>query len=116
MQFNTIITTICLALISGTVTAESTPVNIPTPAVTPPSQSASPSFTRSIQAAASRSATPTVQPTHPYLKRTAATAASSVHVSSTPVAPSGFKTSAMPAASSAGIADILGGLLNLPLQ
>ncbi|GLI72369.1 hypothetical protein PoHVEF18_000541 [Penicillium ochrochloron] len=109
MQFNTIFTAFCLALISGTGTAESTPIMNPMPIITP-SQSASPSFTR---APASRSATPTVQPTHPYLTRTAA---SSVRVSSTPFTPSGFKTSAIPTASSAGGAGILGGLLNLPQQ
>ncbi|KAF3394248.1 hypothetical protein F1880_005435 [Penicillium rolfsii] len=112
MQFNTLFTAAFLALISSTVTAKGTPGINPTPAVTP-SQWPSPSFTRFIEAPASPSATPIVQPTHPYLKKAAGTAASSVRVASTPLAPSGFKTSARPAPSSAGSVDTLGDLLNL---
>ncbi|KAJ5364495.1 uncharacterized protein N7496_010208 [Penicillium cataractarum] len=109
MQFKLIIATLSLALLSGTVTAQSqSAMHLR------PTQSPAPSAIPSIPARRplSRSARPTLSPTVSSFTGSS-TAAPSMHRASTPASPSGFTTSAIPAGSGSGSEDILGSLLGM---
>jgi hypothetical protein len=109
MQFKIIIATLSIALLSGTVTAQSQSAMHPRPTQSP-SQLAIPSVPA--RRPLSRSARPTVSPTiSPFTGPS--TVASSLHRVPTPASSSGFTTSAIPAARGSGSVDLLDSLLDM---
>ncbi|OOQ86119.1 hypothetical protein PEBR_24421 [Penicillium brasilianum] len=109
MQFKIIIATLSVALLSGTVTAQSQSTMHPRP-----TQSPAPSAIPSVPARRplARAARPTGSPTISPLTGSP-TAAPWWHRASTPASPSGFTTSAIPAARGSGAVDLLDDLLDM---